>query len=866
MKEKIKLEENWLIQSSEDISVFGEEISSLAYQPTDWIHVKVPTTVVNGLYQTDQIEKEPYYGTNLRELRGYKIDVKRQNLESHYKPKDSPYRASWWFRTTFNLPEEPEENTEEAHPTQYWLLFKGIHYRSNIWLNGKRIAGSDFIIGTYRRYFLNITEFITLKEPNVLAVEVFSSEPDELGISFVDWCPLPPDDDMGIWQPVYLFKTGPVVIKNLHVQTALSSDLHEARINIEMTVENVTKQLISVTIQGEIEDIQLSKKVQLESYEKKEVKFQPQEYHGLILKNPRIWWPYQLGTPELYELKLTCLEKEYGLTDEHYINFGVREFSSRINEYGSMVYSINGQEILVRGAGWTCDMMLRHPLEEDKAHIALLKNLNFNTVRLEGKLATDEFWDLCDREGILVMAGWCCCSHWEKWSKWKAGDIVVAVESLRSQLLRLRNHPSFLVWLYGSDFPPPKPVEAKYLELLEELTPELPVLSSASHYPSDLRGKTGVKMTGPYTYVPPIYWYSDGRIGEAKGFNTETGPDVCIPPLESLQRMMPADQLRLDSEAWSFHAGLGAFKDTALIEQAVKDRYGSFQNLPEFVELSQILGYEAWRSMFEAYGRNFPEGTGVIGWMLNSPWPSLIWQLYDFYFNPNGAYYGSKKACEPIHIQYSYDDHSIWITNFTQQEISSMTATIRVFNAESQLLAEKQLDNLSLGVYAYKPILILEELVDLKMLPAMFFLDLSLQLPSATKSIQSIYKNFYWLPKESDELAEKDDWPYTPVTQAADLSQIRNLPRTSLQKEVTIEETKDSYHIWINLENNSDTIAFFVWGKIKDTDTQKYVSPVYWNDNCISLMPKETYTLIAEVNHAQLKGKPEVSITGFNIA
>ena len=67
--------------------------------------------------------------------------------------------------------------------------------------------------------------------------------------------------------------------------------------------------------------------------------------------------------------------------------------------------------------------------------------------------------------------------------------------------------------------------------------------------------------------------------------------------------------------------------------------------------------------MFEAYGRNKYTSTGVIQWMLNNAWPSMIWHLYDYYLDAGGGYYGTKKACEPVHVQYSYDDHSVYVVN-----------------------------------------------------------------------------------------------------------------------------------------------------------------------------------------------------------
>ena len=138
--------------------------------------------------------------------------------------------------------------------------------------------------------------------------------------------------------------------------------------------------------------------------------------------------------------------------------------------------------------------------------------------------------------------------------------------------------------------------------------------------------------------------------GIAEGFNTETCPGVSIPILESLKKMLPADQYDVGSESWDYHTGLDPFNNTQLDTQAITNRYGEPANIDDYSKTAQLLSYECWRAMYEAHARNFPKSTGVIGWMLNSSWPSLIWQLYDYYLNPTGGFYGSKKACEPLHV------------------------------------------------------------------------------------------------------------------------------------------------------------------------------------------------------------------------
>src|SRR5688500_14027204 len=164
-----------------------------------------------------------------------------------------------------------------------------------------------------------------------------------------------------------------------------------------------------------------------------------------------------------------------------------------------------------------------------------VKEMSLNTIRLESKLETDEFYDLADEQGILLMPGWCCCDQWEMWDKWDAEDYKVAPLSLESQVTRMRNHPSVFVWVNGSDFPPPAKVEQAYLDVLKKVEWSKPILSNATQAPGPLTGPSGVKMKGPYDYVAPAYWHLDKENGGAFGFATEIGPGGAVPPVESLK-------------------------------------------------------------------------------------------------------------------------------------------------------------------------------------------------------------------------------------------------------------------------------------------------------------------------------------------
>ena len=257
----------------------------------------------------------------------------------------------------------------------------------------------------------------------------------------------------------------------------------------------------------------------------------------LAIANPKLWWPAQYGEPVLHDLELE-LVVDGATSDRASARFGIREFTSELLPSG-LVYKVNGRKILIRGAGWSSDLMLRYSTERYEQEIAYVKDMGLNTIRLEGKLEAEPFFDITDREGILVMPGWCCCDHWEKWEKWDAEDLPVATASLRDQILRLRGRASVFTWLNGSDGPPPPNVERAYLDVLKELGFPNPVVSSATEKKTEVSGESGMKMRGPYEWVPPLYWYTDTKLGGPHGFATEIGPGPAPPPAREPEALHP---------------------------------------------------------------------------------------------------------------------------------------------------------------------------------------------------------------------------------------------------------------------------------------------------------------------------------------
>src|SRR4029077_1874040 len=450
---KLRLAEGWALQSSCKVEQLGEAISKAGFQTRNWYEVTVPTTVVSALVK-HKVLPDPFFGMNLRQFPGvtYPIGANFSNIPMD---PDSPYAHSWWYRKTFTLPATDKGKT-------IWLYFGGINYRANIWLDGKQIAKSDDVAGAWRTYEFDITAAAKPGAENVVAVQVFAPTENDLAITFVDWNPAPPDRNLGLWREVYVTTSGPAAVRYPTVVSHVDAANH-AQLTVTALLKNATAQVVKGTLKAKIADVEFSQEVELGSNENKDVTFDPEKFSQLNFANPRLWWPAQMGEPELYPLTMEFVVNGQ-VSDHTETRFGIREVTSELNEQKARVFSINGKKILIRGGGWSPDMMLRENSQRLADEFAYVRDMGLNTIRLEGKLETEEFFDRADREGILIMAGWCCCDHWEHWSRWKPQDFDIAKASLESQLYRLRSHPSLVMWLNGSDGPPPPDVEQTYLD------------------------------------------------------------------------------------------------------------------------------------------------------------------------------------------------------------------------------------------------------------------------------------------------------------------------------------------------------------------------------------------------------------------
>jgi exo-1,4-beta-D-glucosaminidase len=505
-------------------------------------------------------------------------------------------------------------------------------------------------------------------------------------------------------------------------------------------------------------------------------------------------------------------------------------------------------------------MLLRQDPEHLRDQFMLVRDMHLNTIRLEGKLETEDFFHLADEQGILVLLGWCCCDQWEHWNKWTPENYQVAQASLRSQMLRIRHHPSLLVWLNGSDNPPPADVERMYLDIEAQTHWPNPILSSASATPTTVTGNSGVKMTGPYDYVAPSYWYVETeKYGGAHGFNTETSPGPAIPNLSTLRRFLPADQMwPATSASWTLHNGGGKFMNLTVFDDAMKATYGTPQNLDDYVRFAQAMTYNGERAMFEAYSRNKYTSTGVVQWMLNNAWPSTIWHLFDYYLDTAGGYYGTKKACEPLHVQYSYDDHTVVVVNSAYASSPRLRVIASVYDLNLNELFSKDLA-LTIDADTSQRAISIPDTV-FSGSSKMFFVNLTLQKQTG----EVLSRNFYWVPATLTTFDwPKTDFTHTPAITHEDMTALASLPKARVEAEIRTANSADNRTVELRLRNPSKVLAFQVALAARDAHGDD-ITPVVWSDNYVELMPGETRVL-QTVLPAHVPENAVIVLSGWNI-
>ncbi|MFK3666302.1 glycosyl hydrolase 2 galactose-binding domain-containing protein [Ochrobactrum teleogrylli] len=880
---KIELQHGWRLIRDDDAKAAQIDVPNAALGDSGYAIQTMPSTVLNTLSKAG-VYKDIYYGDNLT-----KVD-------------NTLWKHQWWYQTKLDVP--------EGHD-RYTLIFNGLNYRGEIWLNGQNIAGPDTVVGMSRKYEFDVTKLVHPGANNLLAVKITpeqrtpsltlgdrlnpgKGEGVDLTDTWMDWINLKylgdyatktsfiPDKGAGIWRKVYLTYGGDVALRNPYVKADLSvPDLKTAKLDVYANLINRSSEPVTGVLRGEISregkpSIHLEKTVTLKANETREESFTPEQVKTLKVNKPDVWWPYIWGKPNLYNLKLTFSIGDK-VSDTATTDFGIRKITQHIDNSklfpkfknpGSFYIKVNGRDYLIRGAAYTPDLLFDNNPQRDRDIIRYAKDLGVNMLRWEGKFADDDMLELADKEGIPVMRGLMCCGSWELWSHWDKEDYAVAYATVQDMIADFRSHASAFIWANGSDGLPPAPVLQEYHAILKKMHWQNAVVDTVSARNSDW---SGIHMAAPYSWRAPAFWFKGDIIG-AMGSIAESGNDETILPLDSLKKFLPADKLWPINDFWYMRAGSAPGNSTLeSAKAAIANRYGPADSVEDLARKAQLTTYENVRAQNEAYGALGGDAHKMtIFWMLNSHWPSFFGHLFDYYMKQGGGYFGAKKALQPLSVVfdgYATGNHSkakIYLVNQTLGGLKNLTVNARLYDINGKLKHEKNVTVKTTGPTTSTVAMTLPRYDDMG---KVYFVRL--QLRDAKNEV--LAENTYWQSAKDDipENMSPDsmmDAMILKQKQWADFTPLNTMPKVELK--TTLEEiaSKDDFRRFkISLNNPTDHIAFFVRAELRQDNTAGEILPITYDDNYVTVYPGETREITAEVSETQLKEqKPIVAIEGYN--
>jgi len=317
------ISDGWELGTSTQVFESKESIFSPNFNTKDWYNATVPGTVLTTLVNQGEYP-DPYFGLNNMSI------------------PDTLAHTKWWYRVSFDTPANIAGKRAR-------LLFDGINYRAEIFLNGKKLGN---MAGAFIRGEYDVTPLLNSNGKNILAVLV--SPPDNPGISHEqsmvagqglnggqlsldgptftasigwDWVPGIRDRNTGIWQDVRLKVGGDVVIGDPQIITNLPlPDTTKATVKIVTPLKNLTNRSISGTVLAKFEGVNINMPYTLNANEEKTLVFDPASFKELNIKNPKLWWPNGYGAPHLYNLELQA-NVGSAYSDMKKFRFGIRELS-----------------------------------------------------------------------------------------------------------------------------------------------------------------------------------------------------------------------------------------------------------------------------------------------------------------------------------------------------------------------------------------------------------------------------------------------------------------------------------------------------------------------------------------------------------
>ncbi len=828
-------------------STSGEEISKRSFPLTNWIPAVVPGTVLTTLLANDLIP-DPFYGMN------------NNKIPDIYTVGRDYY--TYWFVNDFTE-DFPADNE------RVWVQFRGVNNSCEIYLNGHKV-NKQVIKSMFLRQQYDITPFLSEDGKNRLAVIVYPPDPvgnpngGQGGDGTIahnitnqytagwDWIQPIHDRNTGIWDKVLIKKTDQVIVENTHVVTLVPGirtpeDWQSpAIIKVTTEVENTASQAIKGTLQYALDGKKVKIKVSIPAKTKQEFTFPDH-----VLNKPELWWPNGYGPQPLYKLTVQFI-KGRKISDKEQISFGIRELKAIWNtKTNSREIRVNGQPVFIKGGNWILsDAMLRFTKERYDAEIRFHRDMNLNLIRVWGGGITErpEFYEACDKYGLLVMQDfWVsgdCNGRWYDPLKLEdtntrrkyPDDHRLFIASLSDQIKMLRNHPSLALWCGGNEIRPPADVLSA---LRDTLLPQLDGTRFFFEYSND-DSMSYHSGDGPYTIQPLNYFWEHRSFP----FNSETG-SVGIGDYESLERFIPKEnriapeydpsvkKWKIDS-VWQYHKYVG-------YDSAIED-YGHPADVNDFAGKAQLVNYNQYRALIEgATSHMWDWYTGIIIWKTQNPWTAMVGQMYDTYLDPNACLYGLREGSKPLHIMYDPVNKSVRIANNTFKTTGKMHMWVTIYSKEGinydLMNGFMQVPAQTCNVFG-----ILNNTIDVLSKEEGIFL--SLRLSDADKG-NVVDENLYWIPDSTGRYPALGGMPKANITVTAQLIK----PGLA---EVTITNPEPG------------AIAFFNRISLVSSVTKKRILPVFYNNNYISVLPGQQKTVQIEFTPQQ-SVDPMVSIEGWNV-
>ena len=838
--EKTLIHSDWYARKANEVKMDGNRLSAAPLDKTGWFPARVPGTVLTTLLE-NHMYPAPEFGLN-------------NNLIPDIHEVGNDF-YTYWFTRQFTINNLPEGRN-------VWLNFRGINYKAEIFLNGKRINRNTHE-GMFLRKTFNITPYLRTDAPNVLAVLVYP--PTHVGnpnggqggdgqlarnhtMQYTPrsyWTPHVRNRKTGIGAEVSITTTGPVCLSFPYVVTKVpgvrdpeTKTQREAFVNTSVELENTGSTSLKGLLVCETNGTRLTQPITLSPFEKKTVSLNP-----LAVKNPRLWWPNGIGEQPLYDMNLS-FEIGNQVSDRERLRYGIREITSdKCPDNGGRRFFVNGQKIYVTGGNYiNSDWLLRLSPERYRDEVRFHAEMNLRMIRVWGGALVErpEFYNACDEFGILVFQDlWGsgdCNGAWEdptkmdsrerRWEYPDNHDLFIA--SVEDQVKMIRNHPSLCFWCGANEWPLAKDIDqCLRKEVFPQLDPER-LFVSFSTDTLFTRNYLGDNGDGPYGIQEPEWFFSF----RSHPFNPEAG-SVGSPEVESMREMMTEQDLAgfprkgfTRNYTWRYHKDLG-YGDHL-------ERYGEVKDIETYCKYAQVVNYDQYRSFMEGWASHMWDWyTGILIWKTQNPWTSLRGQMYDWSLDVNASLYGTRKGCEPLHAYYNPVTRKAGLLNTTLKDYTDLSIIARIYNLEGKLLWEKE-------TRANSKANTVQELLDIPVpegIQGAYFLRLALNAD---------VPNIYWLTTEPKD--------YTSLSQ---------LPKSRPDIKTDIKKEGSNFVGTVRLSADSQ-ISFFNRIKVFDRETGKRILPVHYSDNYITLMPGDQQEISLEFPANLPEERIQIVVDSYN--